>query len=100
MTGKGIRATFTVTESGGRRRHRGGRRAAATRQTRSTRLRRGPGRPLLAPTRAFVAAYKAGDDDDGARTLYPPARFHWEAIEPVAESFGDLDPKTDAARPT
>ena len=23
-------------------------------------------------------------------------RVHWERIEPVAESFGDLDPKMDA----
>jgi len=50
---------------------------------------------LLAGTRAFVAAYKRGDDDR-ARALYAPTRAHWEAIEPVAETFGDLDPKTDA----
>ena len=45
-------------------------------------------------TRQFVAAYKAGDDDAGARAL-PAARVHWERIEPVAESFGDLDPEMD-----
>ncbi|HWI43732.1 MAG TPA: iron uptake system protein EfeO [Nocardioides sp.] len=50
---------------------------------------------LLAKTREFVAAYKAGKDDD-ARALYPVARTHWERIETVAESFGDLDPKMDA----
>jgi len=27
--------------------------------------------------------------------LYPEARMHWERIEPVAESFGDLDPLLD-----
>ena len=27
--------------------------------------------------------------------LYAPARVHWERIEPVAESFGDLDPLID-----
>ena len=37
----------------------------------------------------------AGDDDE-ARALYPVARTHWERIETVAESFGDLDPKMDA----
>ena len=42
-----------------------------------------------------MAAYRAGDDDR-ARRLYAPTRMHWESIEPVAESFGDLDPKTDA----
>ena len=32
----------------------------------------------------------------GPRELYPRARTHWERIETVAESFGDLDPKMDA----
>ena len=31
----------------------------------------------------------------GAKTLFPVARTHYERIEPVAESFGDLDPKLD-----
>ena len=48
----------------------------------------------MAATEAFVAAYKAGDDDE-ARALYARRRMHWERIEPVAESFGDLDPKID-----
>jgi iron uptake system component EfeO len=46
-------------------------------------------------TEAFIAAYEAGDDD-AARDLYADARVHWERIEPVAESFGDLDPSMDA----
>lgn len=50
---------------------------------------------LLAKTREFVELYKAGDDD-AARDLYPVARTHWERIETVAESFGDLDPMMDA----
>jgi iron uptake system component EfeO len=50
---------------------------------------------LLAKTKEFVAAYKSGDDE-GARALYPDARVHWERIETVAESFGDLDPRMDA----
>ena len=37
-----------------------------------------------------------GPQDDEARALFPVARQHWERVEPVAESFGDLDPKTDA----
>ena len=49
---------------------------------------------LLAATKQFVATYKAGDDAE-ARRLYPTARVHWERIEPVAESFGDLDPRID-----
>ena len=50
---------------------------------------------LVAKTKEFVELYKAGDDD-AARALYPVARTHWERIETVAESFGDLDPKMDA----
>jgi iron uptake system component EfeO len=49
---------------------------------------------LLAGTRTFVAAYRAGQDDR-ARALYPAVRSHYEAIEPVAESFGRLDPELD-----
>ena len=50
---------------------------------------------LLAGTEDFVRAYVAGDDDK-ARSLYAPTRVHWERVETVAESFGDLDPKMDA----
>ena len=50
---------------------------------------------LVTKTQQFVDLYKAGDDD-AARALYPEARTHWERIETVAESFGDLDPRTDA----
>jgi iron uptake system component EfeO len=46
-------------------------------------------------TTAFVNAIKAGDVAK-AKALYPVARTYWERIEPVAESFGDLDPKIDA----
>jgi iron uptake system component EfeO len=50
---------------------------------------------LLEKTEEFVDLYKAGDDE-AARALYPVARTHWERIETVAESFGDLDPMMDA----
>jgi iron uptake system component EfeO len=50
---------------------------------------------LLERTAEFVELYKAGDDA-AARALYPVARTHWERIETVAESFGDLDPMMDA----
>lgn len=49
---------------------------------------------LLAGTEMFAAAYVAGDFDT-ARSLYAPTRVHWERVETVAESFGDLDPKLD-----
>jgi iron uptake system component EfeO len=49
----------------------------------------------LQQTQVFVAAAKAGDTAK-AKALYAPSRVGWESIEPVAESFGDLDPKVDA----
>ncbi|GGR62040.1 lipoprotein [Micromonospora fulviviridis] len=49
---------------------------------------------LLTKTEEFVAAVKA-NDVARAKDLYPVARTYWERIEPVAESFGDLDPKID-----
>ncbi|HEX6468722.1 MAG TPA: iron uptake system protein EfeO [Streptosporangiaceae bacterium] len=48
----------------------------------------------LAKTRTFAAAVKAGDVAR-AKKLYAPSRVGWERIEPVAESFGDIDPKVD-----
>ena len=50
---------------------------------------------LLAKTREFTEAVKAGDVDK-AKELYPVARTYWERVEPVAEVFGDLDPAIDA----
>ncbi|WP_165063793.1 iron uptake system protein EfeO [Marisediminicola senii] len=49
---------------------------------------------LVPATRAFLDAYRAGDDDT-ARSLYATSRAYYERIEPVAESFGDLDPSID-----
>lgn len=56
---------------------------------------RGQARTLLNETRNFVAAVKSGDENI-AKQLYASTRVYWERIEPVAESFGDLDPKIDA----
>lgn len=50
---------------------------------------------LLAETTDFANAVKA-KDIAAAKKLYAPTRVAWERIEPVAESFGDLDPKMDA----
>jgi iron uptake system component EfeO len=49
---------------------------------------------LTEQTTAFVGAVKAGDVE-GAKALFPIARTYWERIEPVAEIFGDLDPRID-----
>lgn len=50
---------------------------------------------LVAETKPFVAAVVAGNVAK-AKLLYPAARIPYERIEPVAESFGDLDPRIDA----
>lgn len=50
---------------------------------------------LLPATRTFAAAVRSGDLAE-AKRLFPLARTHYETIEPVAESFGDLDPEIDA----
>jgi iron uptake system component EfeO len=46
-------------------------------------------------TNAFAAAVTAGDVAK-AKSLFASARAPYETIEPVAESFGDLDPEIDA----
>jgi iron uptake system component EfeO len=50
---------------------------------------------LTAATKPFVAAVIAGNIAK-AKQLYPAPRIPYERIEPVAESFGDLDPRIDA----
>jgi iron uptake system component EfeO len=49
----------------------------------------------LALTKQLAAAVQAGDVAK-AKALYAPSRVGWERVEPVAESFGDLDPRIDA----
>lgn len=50
---------------------------------------------LVTLTRTFTDAVDAGDVE-GAKAAYVAARMPYERIEPVAETFGDLDPKIDA----
>lgn len=50
---------------------------------------------LVADTTAFVNAVTAGNLAEAER-LFPRTRTHYETIEPIAESFGDLDPDIDA----
>ncbi|MCW2842365.1 MAG: Efem/EfeO family lipoprotein precursor [Nocardioides sp.] len=96
MKGEGIRAAFTVTASDEK--------VAATAdeqqlideaQANYASYIQDQSDQLLVKTQAFVGAYKAGDDRT-AKSIYAAARTHWERIETVAESFGDLDPKMDA----
>ncbi|MCM3745742.1 Efem/EfeO family lipoprotein [Paenibacillus pasadenensis] len=46
-------------------------------------------------TKTFADAVKSGDMEK-AKLEYTKARVYFETIEPVAESFGDLDPRVDA----
>ena len=50
---------------------------------------------LIATASGFVAAVTAGDMTK-AKNTFAAARYHYETIEPIAESFGDLDPALDA----
>jgi iron uptake system component EfeO len=49
---------------------------------------------LLPDTEKFVAALNAGNVAE-AKRIYPLARMYFERSEPIAESFGDLDPRID-----
>ncbi|WP_274307250.1 iron uptake system protein EfeO [Solibacillus daqui] len=49
---------------------------------------------FLIETEKFVELFKAGDIE-GAKAAYAPARMYFERSEPIAESFGDLDPRID-----
>lgn len=50
---------------------------------------------LVTDTTAFVQAVKEGDIEK-AKKLYAPTRMSYEAIEPIAELFSDLDVSMDA----
>ena len=94
MTGDGMRSDFTVTDSGEAV-------AAPAIETlltdateQYTAFVRKEADELLEKTEAFAKLYRTGNDE-AARASYASARMHWERIEPVAESFGDVDPKLD-----
>lgn len=95
MVGDGIRADFTVTESD-QTVDEADAQLIEQAQTHYAAYVKDQTSQLLEKTRKFVELYQAGDQDDAARALYPVARTHWERIETVAESFGDLDPLMDA----
>lgn len=50
---------------------------------------------FVAGTKEFTDAVKAGDLEK-AKATYAPVRVYYEATEPAAELFGDLDPAIDA----
>jgi iron uptake system component EfeO len=91
MSGKGIRGAFTVSGSAVPL-------SADAKLAEATasyqRYVKSQTDALLVKTQEFVDAVKAGDVAK-AKALFPVARTYWERIEPVAEIFGDLDPKID-----
>jgi iron uptake system component EfeO len=92
MVGDGIRAPFTVTGDATRSVDDNARLAEATAGYK--RYVTSQIEALLPKTQEFVDAIKKGDVP-AAKALYPVSRTYWERIEPVAESFGDIDPKVD-----
>jgi iron uptake system component EfeO len=97
MTGDGIKAPLTVTAAQGA--------AAVPAASADPRLANavtayrtyvaGEASSSLALAKQLAAAVRAGDVAK-AKALYAPSRVGWERVEPVAESFGDLDPRIDA----
>lgn len=96
MVGDGIRSPFTVTAAAAGQEVSADR--AALQQTAVDQYAsyvKDQSQQLLAGTEDFAKAFAAGEEAE-AKQLYPQVRMHWERIEPVAESFGDLDPILDA----
>ena len=91
MVGKGIRAAFTVSGSAAPLTEDAALKEATDSYSRYVKSQTAA---LLEKTQEFVEAVKKGEDDK-AKALYPVARTYWERIEPVAEIFGDLDPRID-----
>jgi iron uptake system component EfeO len=92
MAGPGIRSTLTVT---GAAQPGAADQRLADAATAYTGYVREQVATLQQQTAAFAAAVRAGDVAQ-AQALYPVARTSYERVEPVAESFGDLDPEIDA----
>ncbi|HEY0812846.1 MAG TPA: iron uptake system protein EfeO [Pseudonocardia sp.] len=92
MVGDGIRAPFTVTGEAPRSVNENTKLADATDGYK--RYIASQVAALVPKTQEFADAVKKGDVA-GAKALYPVARTYYERAEPVAESFGDLDPKLD-----
>ena len=92
MVGDGIRAPFTVTGQAQRSVDQNTQLAEATAGYK--RYVASQIEALVPRTQEFVDLVKTGQVDQ-AKALFPIARTYWERIEPVAESFGDIDPKID-----
>ncbi|WP_312395952.1 iron uptake system protein EfeO [Kocuria sp.] len=95
MVGEGIRNEFIVTEGeGGSEVNAEDSQLKDQATTQYAAYVKDQTEQLMTGTEEFAKAYAAGDAEK-AREMYAPVRMHWERVEPVAESFGDLDPKLD-----
>ncbi|MFC5062187.1 iron uptake system protein EfeO [Actinomycetospora atypica] len=92
MVGDGLRAPFTVTGNAAAAVE--GDAALAAAVTGYQRYTNSQIEALVAKTGEFSEAVKRGDVP-AAQALFPVSRTYWERVEPVAESFGDIDPKID-----
>ncbi len=92
MVGKGIRTTITVTGKAAKALSDSAELKAASASY--AKYVQSQAVELIEETTEFVEAVKEGNVAE-AKKLFPIARTYWERIEPVAESFGDLDPETD-----
>ncbi|MFE9907630.1 iron uptake system protein EfeO [Streptomyces clavifer] len=90
MKGKGIRQTVEVT--GGRSAARSPEMDTAVAGYRT--YVQAQADETLPKVKVFTDAVAAGDVE-AAKEAYAGSRIGWERTEPVAESFGDIDPKVD-----
>ncbi|MFF9404199.1 iron uptake system protein EfeO [Streptomyces anandii] len=91
MKGHGVRQKLTVT-GGGTAAKRDPRLDKAVAEYRQ--YAQDQADETLPRVETFVKAVKAGDVA-AAKKAYAVSRLGWERTEPVAESFGDIDPKVD-----
>jgi iron uptake system component EfeO len=91
MKGSGIRQKVTVT-GGGATAKRDPKLDAAVAAYRTYAQEQAD--ETIPKVKTFTDAVRAGDLE-AAKKAFAPSRLGWERTEPVAESFGDIDPKTD-----
>ncbi|MFE2019712.1 iron uptake system protein EfeO [Streptomyces sp. NPDC059499] len=90
MKGEGIRSTIEVTGGKAAERSPEMDRAVAGYRT----YVQAQADETLPKVKVFTDAVAAGDIE-AAKKAYADSRIGWERTEPVAESFGDIDPKVD-----
>ncbi|AUI64751.1 iron uptake system protein EfeO [Amycolatopsis sp. BJA-103] len=93
MTGNGLRGDFTVTGGGAKQTDPNSQKAQAVKSY--AEYVANNTKALDEETTKFVALVKANKAEE-AKAAYARTRVYFERVEPVAEKFGDLDPKIDA----